>query len=110
MHRSGLTELDAVLAVARRASFRGAAKELGMSTTAVSAAIAGLEKRLQARLFNRTTRSVALTEAGERFVQRIAPAVDEIRNASDEINSESDMPSGTLRINAPIDMMQLIFT
>jgi DNA-binding transcriptional LysR family regulator len=81
-----------------------------MSTTAVSAAIAGLEKRLQVRLFNRTTRSVALTEAGQRFVQRIAPAVDEIRNASDEINSESDTPSGTLRINAPVDMVQLIYT
>jgi DNA-binding transcriptional LysR family regulator len=80
-----------------------------MSTTAVSAAIAGLEKRLQARLFNRSTRSVALTEAGRRFVQRIAPAVDEIHSASDEINSESDLPTGTLRINAPVDMVQLIF-
>ncbi len=109
MHRSGLTELDAVLAVARRASFRGAAKELGMSTTAVSAAIAGLEKRLKVRLFNRTTRSVALTEAGQRYVQRVAPAVDEIRRASEEINSESDTPSGTLRLNVPMDMVQLIF-
>jgi DNA-binding transcriptional LysR family regulator len=109
MHRTGLTELDAVLAVARRASFRGAARELGISTTAVSAAVAGLERRLQARLFNRTTRSVALTEAGRRYVQRIAPAVEEIRNASEEINSQSDKPSGTLRINAPKDAVPLIY-
>ena len=109
MHRSGLTELDAVLAVAKRASFSAAAKELGMSTTAISAAIAGLENRLQVRLFNRTTRSVALTDAGRRYVQRIAPAIDEIRHAGDEINSEATAPSGTLRLNTPVDMVQLIF-
>jgi DNA-binding transcriptional LysR family regulator len=62
------------------------------------------------RLFNRTTRSVALTEAGRRYVQRIAPALDEIRDAADEINSDAATPSGTLRINTPVDMVQLIFT
>ena len=68
MHRTGMTELEVVLAVARRNSFRGAAQELGMSTTAVSSAVAGLETRLRVRLFNRSTRSVALTDAGQRYV------------------------------------------
>lgn len=101
MHRTGMTELEVVLAVARRSSFRGAAQELGMSTTAVSSAVAGLEARLKVRLFNRSTRSVALTDAGQRYVERIAPALDEIRSAGEEAGSGPDTPSGTLRINAP---------
>lgn len=89
------------MAVVRRGSFRGAAQELGMSATAVSNAIAGLESRLQTRLFNRTTRSVALTDAGQRFVARIGPALQEIRQASEEIHSDSGEPAGTLRLNVP---------
>jgi len=58
MHRSGLTELEVVLAVAHRQSFRAAARELGMSATAVSNAVAGLESSLKVRLFHRSTRSV----------------------------------------------------
>ncbi|WP_313825501.1 LysR family transcriptional regulator, partial [Leclercia sp.] len=77
MHRSGLTELEVVMAVVRRGSFRAAAQELGMSATAVSNAVAGLESRLQTRLFNRTTRSVGLTDAGQRYVARIGPALQE---------------------------------
>ncbi len=57
MHRSGLTELEVLLAVAHRQSFRAAARELGMSATAISNAVAGLEARLNIRLFNRTTRA-----------------------------------------------------
>jgi DNA-binding transcriptional LysR family regulator len=109
MHRSGLIELDTVLAVARHGSFRAAARQLGMSTSAVSSAVAGLEARLKARLFHRTTRSVALTEAGQRYVQRIAPAVAEIRSANEEINSQPEAPAGTLRINAPGDAVLMIF-
>lgn len=101
MHRTGMTELEVILAVARRHSFRGAAQELGMSTTAVSGAVAGLEARLKVRLFNRSTRSVALTDAGQRYVERIAPALAEIRSAGEEAGSGPDTPSGTLRINAP---------
>ncbi|WP_236901298.1 LysR family transcriptional regulator [Cupriavidus necator] len=96
-----MTELEVVLAVARRSSFRGAALELGMSTTAVSSAVSGLEARLKVRLFNRSTRSVALTDAGQRYVERIAPALAEIQRANEEAATESDAPSGTLRINAP---------
>ncbi|TKC91668.1 LysR family transcriptional regulator [Trinickia terrae] len=96
-----MTELEVILAIARRSSFRGAALELGMSTTAVSSAVAGLEARLKVRLFNRSTRSVALTDAGQRFVERIAPALAEIRSAGEEASTGPDAPSGTLRINAP---------
>lgn len=109
MHRSGLIELETVLAVARLGSFRAAARQLGMSTSAVSNAVAGLEARLKARLFHRTTRSVALTEAGQRYVQRIAPAVAEIRGANEEVNSQPEAPAGTLRINAPGDAVVMLF-
>ncbi|WP_338581174.1 LysR family transcriptional regulator [Pseudomonas sp. MAG733B] len=101
MHRTGMTELEVVLAVARRNSFRGAAQELGMSTTAVSSAVAGLEARLKVRLFNRSTRSVALTDIGQRYVERIAPALAQINSAGEEASVGLDEPSGTLRINAP---------
>ena len=101
MHRTGMTELEVVLAVARRRSFRAAAQELGMSTTAVSSAVAGLEARLKVRLFNRSTRSVALTDAGERYVERVAPALAAIKSAGEEAAGGHDVPSGTLRINAP---------
>ena len=109
MHRSGLTELEIVLAVARRQSFRAAARELGMSATAVSNAVAGLESRLNVRLFNRTTRSVALTEQGQRYVSRIAPALAEIQRAAEEIAAEPGNPMGTLRINAPRECVSLLF-
>lgn len=109
MHRSGLTELEVVLAVAYRQSFRAAARELGMSATAVSNAVAGLESRLKVRLFNRSTRSVALTPAGKRYVERIAPALAEIQRASDEIAAVPEMPTGTLRINAPQESVSLLF-
>ncbi|ALR78064.1 LysR family transcriptional regulator [[Enterobacter] lignolyticus] len=109
MHRTGLTELEVILAVAHRQSFRAAARELGMSATAVSNAVAGLESRLKVRLFNRSTRSVALTPAGQRYVERIAPALAEIQRASEEIMAEPDSPSGTLRINAPQESVSLLF-
>lgn len=107
MHRSGLIELEVVMAVMRRGSFRAAAQELSMSPTAVSNAIAGLESRLAIRLFHRTTRSVALTEAGQRFVERIGPALREIQQAHEEIHSVADAPSGTLRLNVPQAVGQL---
>ncbi|MCU0117803.1 LysR family transcriptional regulator [Pseudomonas sp. B2M1-30] len=108
MHKTGMIELEVVLAVARRNSFRGAAQELGMSTTAVSSAVAGLEARLKVRLFNRSTRSVALTDAGQRYVERIAPALAEIKSAGEEIGAGPDQPSGTLRINVPYGAANLL--
>lgn len=99
MYRPALNDLDAVLAVARRSSFRGAALELAMSTTALSSAIAKLEAHLGVRLFNRTTRSVSLTDAGRAFVEQVAPGLEDIRGAMDVARSQQAKPSGMLRIN-----------
>lgn len=100
MANYSLTDFDAVIAIARRGSFRAAALDLGMSSTALSNAIAKLEGQLGVRLFNRTTRSVALTNAGRRFVDRVTPALKEIYQALDAVRSEQETPAGTLRINA----------
>lgn len=100
MTQDGLIELDAVLAIARRGSFRAAALELGLSTTALSNAIGKLERQLGVRLFNRTTRSVSLTDAGRNFVDQVGPALKDIHDAMDAARSQQETPSGTLRINA----------
>jgi len=100
MTRSILAELDAVLCVARHGSFTAAALELGMSTTSLSNAIAKLERRLGIRLFNRTTRSVSVTDAGRAFVERVAPAMTDIHDAMLAAQSLQEIPTGTLRINA----------
>ncbi len=100
MVRQGLIELEAVLAIAARGSFRAAALELGLSTTALSNAIGKLERELGVRLFNRTTRSVSLTDAGRTFVEQVAPAVRDIKDAMLTARSQQAMPTGTLRINA----------
>ncbi|MBM6595219.1 LysR family transcriptional regulator [Microvirga pudoricolor] len=102
MARTGLTEYEAVMAVARHRSFRAAATELGLSTTALSQTVAALEARLGVRLFNRTTRSVSLTAAGEGFIERLAPAVAAIREAEEAVNSHRDTPVGTLRLNTSV--------
>jgi DNA-binding transcriptional LysR family regulator len=100
MPRLSLMQLDAVLAIARRGSFRAAALDLGLSTTALSALIARLEGEVGVRLFNRTTRSVSLTDAGRTFVDKVRPALDDIHEAMETVRSQQDIPSGTLRINA----------
>ncbi|WP_262028053.1 LysR family transcriptional regulator [Microvirga sp. Mcv34] len=99
MPRTGLVELNAVVAVASHRSFRAAATELGMSPSALSHAIAALEQRMGVRLFNRTTRSVSLTEAGEQFLAKVGPALREIAEAIDATNVFRDSPAGTLRLN-----------
>ncbi|WP_439604477.1 LysR substrate-binding domain-containing protein [Shinella sp.] len=100
MSRLSLIQLDAVLAITRRGSFRAAAVDLGLSTTALSNLIAGLETSLGVRLFNRTTRSVSLSDAGRTFVERVRPALDDIYQAMNSVRAQQDTPSGTLRINA----------
>ncbi|ACD21479.1 LysR family transcriptional regulator [Paraburkholderia phytofirmans] len=102
MKTSGLGELEAILAVARHRSFRAAATDLGVSTSALSHAVAALEARIGVRLFNRTTRSVALSEAGAQFVDSVAPALSTIRVAIEQAGSFRDTLSGTLRINASV--------
>ncbi|MFP6862360.1 LysR family transcriptional regulator [Pseudomonas sp.] len=98
--RLGLNELEAVMAVARRASFRQAAIDLGISTTALSNTIAKLEVSLETRLFNRTTRSVSLTEAGTLYLEHVGPALQDVRTALETVRSHNAGPSGVLRINA----------
>jgi DNA-binding transcriptional LysR family regulator len=100
MANHGLIEFDAVLAIARRGSFRAAAQELGLSTTALSNVIGKLERQLGVRLFNRTTRSVSLTDAGRNFVDHVGPAVRTLHDAMGAARSQQETPSGTLRINA----------
>jgi DNA-binding transcriptional LysR family regulator len=99
MLETGLFELNAVAAISAHRSFRAAATELGISPSALSHAIAGLEKRLGVRLINRTTRSVSLSQAGERFLARVSPALREIAGAMEDVNAFRDTPTGTLRIN-----------
>ena len=110
MLKTGLTEFDAVVAVARLGSFRAAATELGMSSSALSHAVAALEARLGVRLFNRTTRSVSPTDAGEQFIARIAPALADIGGAIEGINSHRDTPVGTLRLNTSAGAARMILT
>ena len=102
MYKSGLMELEAVVAVARLGSFRAAALELEMSPTAIGNAVAGLESRLGVRLFNRTTRNVALTSAGREYVDAIAPALLDIRNATQAVAVHSSKPTGTLRFSCSL--------
>jgi DNA-binding transcriptional LysR family regulator len=92
-------ELEAVVAVARRGGFRAAARELRMSSSALGHAVAALEARLGVRLFNRTTRSVALSAAGEQFVAEVAPALAAIRTAIERVDEHRAEPSGVLRLN-----------
>jgi DNA-binding transcriptional LysR family regulator len=96
MYKSGLMELEAVVAIARRGSFRAAALDLDVSPTAIGNAVASLEKRLGVRLFNRTTRNVALTSAGREYVEAIAPALSDIRNATQSVADHGRKPTGTL--------------
>jgi len=110
MHKTGLTELQAVVTIARKGTFRAAAAELGMSSTALSHTVAGLESRLGVRLFNRTTRSVSLSEAGEQFVARVAPALSDIHSAMEAVNSYRDTPRGSLRLNTSVGAARRILT
>src|ERR1700677_4578992 len=94
-----LDGLPQFLSVAELGSFAGAAHRLGISPSAVSQAVRGLERRLGIRLFNRTTRSVALTEAGARYLELVAPALHDIGAAEEEISAAAQRPRGKLRLN-----------
>lgn len=96
-----LDSLDAFAAVVRCGGFRAAAAARGVSSSALSQTVAGLEAALGLRLLNRTTRSVAPTEAGARLLERLAPALDDIRLAIEDLDQLRESPSGTVRINAP---------
>jgi DNA-binding transcriptional LysR family regulator len=106
MTKPNLSELNAVVTLAGRKNFRAAAGELGVSASALSHQVAGLEARLGVRLFNRTTRSVALTAAGEAFLARVRPALGEIVDAMEAVNAHRDTPSGVLRLNSSVGAAQ----
>ncbi|WP_031362021.1 LysR family transcriptional regulator [Caballeronia sordidicola] len=101
MNDPDLSDLSAFVAITKVRSFRAAARLRGVSASALSEAIRRLEARLGVRLLNRTTRSVTVTEAGQRLLERLAPALGEIAGALDAINSFRDSPTGTLRLNVP---------
>ncbi|MEJ5082088.1 LysR family transcriptional regulator [Ochrobactrum sp. MYb379] len=108
MTNATLAELQAVAAVARNKGFRAAARELGVSSSALSHAVAGLEERLSVRLFNRSSRSVALTTAGERLVAELIPALNAIDIALDNISEEGPEPTGVLRLNMAIGAARML--
>ena len=99
MRREYLTGLTAFVAVAEKKSFTAAAAQLGISSSAVSHAVRDLEVRLGLRLLNRSTRSVSLTEAGERYFTRLVPALRELAEAADGLDEPRDTAKGLLRIN-----------
>jgi len=99
MDHRPLPDLAVFALVAERRSFRAASQVLGVSASALSHTIRNLEARLDVRLLNRTTRSVAPTEAGERLLERLRPALNDIDEALNEVASFRDRPSGRLRIN-----------
>jgi DNA-binding transcriptional LysR family regulator len=101
MRGSDYADLKAVLAIVEHRSFARAAAHLRVSPSALSQTVRGLEERLGVRLLNRTTRSVAPTEAGQRLLSRLAPAFQELKAAVDELSSMREAPAGLLRINAP---------
>jgi DNA-binding transcriptional LysR family regulator len=98
--RTNLNDVVAFLAVAREKSFTRAAAQLGVSQSALSHAISGLEARLGVRVLARTTRSVAPTEAGERLLRAIGPRLEEIDAELTGLSELRDKPAGTLRITA----------
>src|ERR1051325_5092803 len=100
MPRENLNDLIAFLAVARERSFTRAAAQLGVSQSALSHTIRGLETRLGVRLLTRTTRSVSPTEAGERLLQTVGPRFEEIEAELEALSELREKPAGTIRITA----------
>jgi DNA-binding transcriptional LysR family regulator len=103
-----LRDLEAFVAVARTQNFRRAALEQRVSVSSLSQRLRDMEERLGVRLMNRTTRSVALTEAGELLLARVGPAMRDVDAALDQVRGLRDVPSGRLRINAPPPAIDLV--
>jgi DNA-binding transcriptional LysR family regulator len=103
-----LSDLNAFLAVARAKGFRDGARSSGNSASGLSESVRRLETRLGVRLLNRTTRSVVPTEAGQRLLERLGPALNEVQAALDVVNSLRDRPAGTLRLNVPVSAARLV--
>src|ERR1700677_279555 len=108
MRGTGFAELSAFVAVAERKNFAKAASYLGIVPSTLSQTIRSLEERLGVRLLNRTTRSVSITEAGERLLARIRPAFEELGTAVESISDFRDTPTGTLRLSVSTVPAQMI--
>ncbi len=106
--RADLSDLTALVAVARAGGFREAARGGEASASSLSEAVRRLETKLGVRLLNRNTRSVAPTEAGALLLDRLGPALGEVEAALDVINGFRDRPAGTLRLNVPVSAARLI--
>src|SRR5258705_1592519 len=100
MYRGNLNDLSAFLTVGKERSFTKAAAKIGVSQSALSHTVRGLEERLGLRLLNRTTRSVAPTEAGDRLVRQVGPRFDEIDTELAALTELRKKPAGTIRITA----------
>jgi DNA-binding transcriptional LysR family regulator len=103
-----LGDLNAFVAVARAKGFREGARASGGSASGLSEAVRRLETQLGVRLLNRTTRSVATTQAGARLLERIGPALTEVEAAIDVVNDSRDRPAGSLRLNVPVSAARLV--
>jgi DNA-binding transcriptional LysR family regulator len=108
VRQGALDGVETFLAVAKERSFRRAAAALGVTPSAVSQAVRALEARLGAALLVRTTRSVGLTEAGQRFIERAGPAFDELVAAGEAARDLGRRPAGLLRLAAPRGVVPLI--
>jgi DNA-binding transcriptional LysR family regulator len=108
MSELDLRDMSAFVAVARTRNFRRAAIELRVSVSSLSQRVRDLEARLGVRLLHRTTRSVALTEAGELLLARVGPAISDVDAALQQVRSMAGSPSGRLRINAPAPAVDLV--
>ena len=103
-----INDLAAFIAVARAGGFRDAARSSGVSASGLSVAVRRLESRLGVRLLNRTTRSVAPTEAGARLIERLTPVLSEMEAALDVLNAFRDRPAGTLKLNVPANVARSV--
>ena len=103
-----LNDLRSFMAVAQAGGFRDGARASGASPSGLSEAVSRLEAKLGVRLLNRTTRSVAATEAGERLLERLGPVMSEMEAALDVVNGFRDRPAGTLRLNVPVSAARLV--
>lgn len=103
-----LDDLSALVAVAKAGGFREAARIAGVSPSSMSEAVRRLEASLGVRLLHRTTRSVSTTEAGERLLARVGPALGEIGGALDAVHAEDGEPTGTLRLNVPANVSRTV--
>src|SRR6202166_3744589 len=106
--KANLADLHAFVSVARAGGFRAGARASGLSASGLSEAVRRLEAQLGIRLLNRTTRSVVPTEAGERLLERLTPALSEVEAAINAAHGLRNRPAGTLKLNVPVSAARLV--